>query len=106
MKTEDNPAKAKHKRDCEFKDMSKHFTKILRHGGCHEADGAVRWAHVFSLLKDAEQTQDWNKEQWIDTLSRSADKPRMEYCEDQNGTIQYIRALQGHGSQSIETCSL
>ena len=50
---EDNPGKAKNKRDCEFRDISKHFTRILRHGGYHETDGAVPRAHVLSLLKDA-----------------------------------------------------
>ena len=38
-------ANAKDKRDCEFKILSKHFTKILRHGDSHEADGAVRLSH-------------------------------------------------------------
>ena len=45
-------------------------------------------------------TQTWNEEDWIDELSRATDKPRMEYCEDQNGTILSIRALQGH-SQGV-----
>ena len=36
-------AKTKHKRVCEFRHMSKHFTRLLRHGSCHEAHGAVRW---------------------------------------------------------------
>ena len=47
-------------------------------------------------MEDAEHSQDWNKEKRIDVLSRLTDKPRMEYCEDQNGTIIHIRALQGH----------
>ena len=37
-----------------------------------------------------------DKEQWIDALGRSTDKPRMECCEDQKGTIIDIRASQGH----------
>ena len=36
----------------------------------------------------------------MDAFGRSADKPRLEYCEGQNGTIIYIRAVQGH-SHSI-----
>ena len=36
------------------------------------------------------------KKFWIDALGRSADKPKMEYCEDHNGTIHYIRGLPGH----------
>ena len=32
----------------------------------------------------------------IDALSRSADKPRLEYCEDQYGTIICSRPVQGH----------
>ena len=54
-------------------------------GACPEADGAVRWTHVWTHMEDAEQTQSWNQGDWIDALSRSTDKPRMEYCEDQNG---------------------
>ena len=47
-------------------------------------------------MPSAEQTQNWEKEKWIDALSRSAGKPRMECCEDQKGTIIFIRAVQGH----------
>ena len=79
-------AKAKNKVDCEFRDISKHVAKILRHGGRHEADGAAPWENVLSLLKDAERTK----------FGLSTDKPRMENCEDQVGTIRYIRSLQGH----------
>ena len=87
------PAKASTKRDCEFGHISRHFTEILRHGGCHEADWAVRWDHMSS----AEQTQCWNKEEkWIDAPGRSTDKPKMECCEDPNGTMIHIRAVQGH----------
>ena len=35
---------------------------------------AVRWAHVLTNMPSAEQTQNWDKEKWIDALSRSADK--------------------------------
>ena len=64
--------------------------RILRHGGCYEAVRAVRWTYVLSLLEDAE---DRNKEEWIEALGRSTDKPRKEYCEERTVTI---RALQGH----------
>ena len=55
--------------------------------------------HVLTLIADAEQTQTWNEEVWIGAPSRSTDKLRMEYCEDQNGTIINMRAVQGrsHG---------
>ena len=89
-------AKVVTKRDGEFVHISRHLTKILRHGGRHEADGTVRWDHVLTNMPSAEQTQYWDKEEWIDALGRSAEKPRIEYCEDQNGTIIYIRAVQGH----------
>ena len=69
-------ARAQHKRNCEFVNISKHFTKILRHGGCHGADGAVRWTLVLTLMEDAEQTPNWNKKDWIDALSRSTDKSK------------------------------
>ena len=69
-------SRAQHKRDCGFVNISKHFTKILRHGGFHEADGAVRWTPVLTLMEDAEQTPNWNKKDWIDALSRSTDKSK------------------------------
>ena len=69
-------ARAQHKRDCKFVNISKHVTKMLRHGSCHEADGAVRWTHVLTLMEDAEQTPNWNKKDWIDALSRSTDKSK------------------------------
>ena len=47
-------------------------------------------------MVDAKQTQNWNKEDFINAFSRSTDKPRMEYCEDQKGTMIYIGAVQGH----------
>ena len=36
------------------------------------------------------------KDNSIVAFSRFCDKPRIEYCEEQNGTIIYIRAVQGH----------
>ena len=42
---------------------------------------------------------------WIDELSRSAYKPSMEYCEDQNGTTIYIQATV-MVVQSIQPCFL
>ena len=42
------------------------------------------------------ETQKWNTDDWIDALSRSTDKPIVEYCENQNGTTVHIRAVQGH----------
>ena len=46
-------------------------------------------------MLSAEQTQNWDKEKCIGAPSRSADKPRMEHREDQNGMLIYIRAVQG-----------
>ena len=91
-----SPAKALTKRDCESASISKHFTKILRHTGHHESPGAVRWDHVLTSMPSAEQTQNRNPDNWIDTPSRSIDEPRLECCEDQNGTINCIRAVQGN----------
>ena len=79
--------------------MSKHFMEILRHGGCHEADGAVRLSFVLTRMEDAEQTQNWIREDWIDAFGCSTDKPRLEYWQDQNGTIIiYTRAVQRHSN--------
>ena len=53
-----------------------------------------------SSMPSAEQTQTWNKGDWTNALSRSTDKPSMEYCEDQKGTIINIRAVQGHSQRA------
>ena len=37
-------------------------------------------------VPSAEQTQYWSEEKWVDAVGRPTDKPRLEYCEDQNGT--------------------
>ena len=47
-------------------------------------------------MTSAEQTQYLDNEKGIDAPGRSTDKPRMEFCEDQNGSIIYIRAAHGH----------
>ena len=41
---------------------------ILAHAMTEQYD-----EHVLSLLKDAEHTQDWRKEEWIDVLGRCTD---------------------------------
>ena len=76
------PAKASTKRDCEFVDISKHSRKNLRHAGCHESDGAVRWGHVSTNMPRTEQTLYRDKEKWIDAFGRSTDEARLEYGED------------------------
>ena len=43
--------------NCEIGNISKHFTKILRYGGCQEADGGLRRTHVLTRIEDAGQTQ-------------------------------------------------
>ena len=45
--------------------------------------------HILSRMPSAEQTQNWHKAKWIDALRRSTDKPRIDYCGDQNGTLMY-----------------
>ena len=37
-------------------------------------------------VPSAEQTQYWSEEKWVDAVGRPTDKPKMEYCDDQNGT--------------------
>ena len=37
-------------------------------------------------MPSAEQTQNWDKEKWIDALGRSTERPRMEYGENHKGT--------------------
>ena len=58
-------AKAPTKIFGEFVSISKNFTKIPRHTGCHESDGAVRSDHVLKSMQRAEQTQSWDTEKWM-----------------------------------------
>ena len=51
------PAKASTKRDSEFVDISRHFTKIPRRTCCHESDRAGRWDPVLTITPRAEHTQ-------------------------------------------------
>ena len=102
-------ARAQHKRDCGFVNISKHFTKILRHGGFHEADGAVRWTPVLTLMEDAEQTPNWNKKDWIDALSRSADNSKygVWWGPKRNEYLYACSTLPlSRGLKSIQTWSL
>ena len=71
------PAKALNKRDCAFVHISKHFTKILR----YEFGMKLQTCQVLSKLRN------WDRKKWIDALGRSTDRPRMEYCQNHNGTI-------------------
>ena len=47
-------------------------------------DGEVRWSHVLTVVENAEQTQNWNKEHCMDGLSRSTEKPRGEWYNPSN----------------------
>ena len=94
------PAKALTKRDCELVNITQHFTKIPRRGGCHEAHGAVRWSYVLTRTEIAEQTQTWNEDDWIDALCRSSKEIGMEYYQDQIGANIYIRAVNSHTQSS------
>ena len=48
------PAAALTKRDCEFIEITRQFTRILRHTCCPESHGAVRWDHVLTSMPSAE----------------------------------------------------
>ena len=82
--------------------FSRHLVLITLHAApcanvsCPKNE-AVRWDYVSTSTPSAEQTHRWDTEKWSDTLGRSGDKPRMECCDDQNGTIMYKRAVQEHG---------
>ena len=54
------------------------------------------WEIEKNVLSLSENAEDRNKAEWIGVLSRSTDKPRLEYCEAQNEAILYILAVQGH----------
>ena len=63
--------------------------------------------HVLTLMEDAEQNQNWNKAAWIDALSRSTDKARTEYCEDQHDYLHSFEtdteAIWAHGVVIVGT---
>ena len=88
-----NSAKAKRKRDC---DQALHE---LRHGSCHETDGAERWTHVLTLREDTGQT--WNKENWIDALSRSTTSPERSIVRTKTDRLSAFE----HGKAKVIGCN-
>ena len=71
---------------------------ILRHcPNLWEDDGAISWKVVIGFWSEAfPETKTWTSNDFLSSLEQGTNKIRFEYCLDNNGDIQYMRALQGH----------
>ena len=69
-----------------------------------EAVGARHWDGVIPRLKRRFRSQlekELTDEDWLHCLYLGSIKIRFEICEDENGELRYIRAIQGHSSGVI-----
>ena len=100
------PGCPKCKRDSLEIRISKCVTEMVRHHDQdeRETDGARHWDGVLSVLKGKFRNQmekEFTDEDWLHCLYLRSIKTRFEICEDENGEIRYIRAIQGHSGGMI-----
>ena len=93
------------RQDNESHKVSKRVINILRHNQSvdREPDGAVQFHKIKILMKEHTlSTQHWSDSRWLTCLAAGGGiKRRFQYCPDYEGTILYLRALQGHSWDSI-----
>ena len=86
--------------------VSKTMTQVLRHQGSHrEDDGAMDWNTLLHVLcRDCENAPKWTNPEWFDLLHKGSGKDRFQYCQNSDGFIHYMRAIQGHsGGNNVES---
>ena len=73
-------------------------TRILRHRGLHrESHGAIDWNTLLHLLcRYLFESPRWTNQMWIEHLRIGSNKKIFQYCLNSDGSIHYIRAIQGH----------
>ena len=76
-------------------------TNILRNHNQdeRETDGAMHWNVIPPVLKGRFKNQlekEFTDEDWLHCFQLGSFKTRFEICEDENGELKYIRAIQGH----------
>ena len=81
--------------------VSKMVTKMLRHCDQDERklDGSRHWDTIRSVLLRAfaqEGARDFDEGSWLHLIHEGSNKKRLEYCKDNNGSLCYLRAIQGH----------
>ena len=74
---------------------------MLRHYDQEErqTDGSKHWDIIRPTLVRAfarEEARDFDDEHWLMLIHEGSTKMRIEYCEDNNGSLCYLRAFQGH----------
>ena len=81
--------------------VSKMVTKMLRHYDQDErqTDGSRQWDTIRPKLVKAfaqEGARDFDEGFWLHLIHVGSNKKRLEYCKDNNGSLCYLRAIQGH----------
>ena len=94
------------KQDLDSYDLSKKVINLLRHNQTlyREEDGAIEFCKIkFHLRDHHSQIQNWSDDRWKACLAAGGgSKRRDQCCSDNLGTIIYLRALQGSGSNLID----
>ena len=57
------------------------------------------WEAIKSVLLrkfERDGVQDFNDEVWLQKIFEGSSKKRIEYCKNKDGTLCYLRAIQGH----------
>ena len=78
-------------------------TKTLRY--CdqegRQTDGSRHWDNVKPTLVRAfvrEGARDFDVDYWLVLIHEGSNNMGMEYCKDSNGSLSYLRAIQGHAN--------
>ena len=100
------PGGPKCKRDSVETRISQCVTNMVRHHDQEEreTDGARHWDGVLSALKGKFRNQletESSDEDWLHCFCLGSIKTRFEFCEDENGELRYVLAIQGHSGGMI-----
>ena len=81
--------------------VSKMIIKMLRHYDQDErqTDGSRHWDTIRPVLLRAfaqQGARDFDEGFWLHLIHEGSNKKRLECCKDNNGSLCYLRAIQGH----------
>ena len=68
-----------------------------------QTDGSRHWDTIRPVLLKAfaqERARDFDEGCWLHLIHEGSNKKRLEYCNDNNGSLCYLRAVQGHSGGS------
>ena len=74
--------------------MLRHYDQKERQRG-----GSRHWCTIRPTLVRAfarEESRDFDDGYWLTLIHEGSNKMRIKYCEDKNGSLCYLRAIQGH----------